>query len=207
MPIRNGGLVYPGNPEIRIQQEQAIAQGAGANVSSICFGSHTATHVDAPKHFSDSGAGVDELSLDTLMGRALLLRFDESVMQITQKHLEERGLGDHTRVLFATRNSRMQTESAEFVKDYTYVAPDAAEYLVSRGVRLVGVDYLSVEQFHSGHHRTHHILLGHSVVIVEGLQLADPPEGEYELVCLPLKVEGCDGAPARAILIATGTLS
>ncbi len=203
MPVRNGGLVYPGNPAIRIEQEQEIARGAGANVSSLHFGSHTATHVDAPKHFSDAGAGVEQLSLDTLMGPARLVRFDDSVMQITRVDLEGKGLGGQTRVLFATRNSRLQTESAEFVPNYTYVAPDAAEYLVSIGVRLVGVDYLSIEQFHSGHHRTHHTLLGNSVVIIEGLQLSEPPEGEYDLICLPIRIDGCDGAPARAVLIDT----
>lgn len=200
MPVRGGGLVYPGNPEIRIEQEQAISKGAGANVSSIHFGSHTATHVDAPRHFSDSGAGVDQLSLETLIGRARLIRFDDSVMQITRADLETRDLRGVTRVLFATRNSRLQTEFAEFVRDYTYVAPDAAEYLVSAGILLVGVDYLSIEQFRSGHHRTHHTLLDNAVIIVEGLQLSEPPEGDYDLVCLPIRIDGCDGAPARAIL-------
>ncbi len=201
MPVRSGGLVYPGNPEIRIETEQAISQGAGANVSSLHFGSHTATHVDAPKHFSDAGAGVETLPLDILMGRARLVRFDDSVMQITRAHLEALKLDGVTRVLFATRNSQLQARSPEFVRDYTYVAPDAAEYLVSIGVRLVGVDYLSIEQFRSGHHRTHHALLGNSVIIIEGLQLSEPPEGEYDLICLPIKIEGGDGAPARAVLI------
>lgn len=201
MPVRTGGLVYPGNPEIRIELQQAIARGAGANVSSIQFGSHTATHVDAPRHFSDSGETVDNLPLELLVGPALVVRFDENLKAITRADLEGRGLEGSTRVLFATRNSRLQTEAAEFVPDYTYVAPDAAEYLVSLGVKLVGVDYLSVEQFHSGHHRTHHTLLDNSVVIVEGLQLAHVPEGRYDFVCLPLRLAGCDGAPARAILI------
>ena len=204
MPVRSGGLVYPGNPEIRVEQEQAISRGAGANVSSIHFGSHTATHVDAPKHFSDAGTPVDKLPLDVLIGPALVLKFDNSVKAITRKDLERKEIGGHTRLLFATRNSRLQIDSDSFVPDYTYVAPDAAEYLVSRNVRLVGVDYLSIEQFHSGHHRTHHTLLDSAVIIVEGLQLRDVPEGEYQLVCLPLAIVGCDGAPARAILLDGG---
>lgn len=201
MPVRNGGLVYPGNPEIRIELQQAIARGAGANVSSVDFGSHTATHVDAPRHFSDAGVPVDKLSLDDLIGPALVIRFDDSVMAITRSDLEGKNIEGHTRVLFATRNSRLQVESDTFVPDYTYVAPDAAEYLVTMGIKVVGVDYISVEQFHSGHHRTHHALLDNAVIIIEGLQLGDIPEGVYELVCLPLKLEGCDGAPARAVLI------
>lgn len=200
MPVRSGGLVYPGNPEIRIEQQQAISRGAGANVSSIYFGSHTATHVDAPKHFSDAGAPVDKLSLDVLIGPALLVRFDETVKAITRKDLERKKIEGQQRVLFATRNSRIQA-NPDFVPGYTYVAPDAAEYLVSLGVQLVGVDYLSIEQFRSGHHRTHHTLLDAAVVIVEGLHLEDVPEGVYELVCLPIKIVGCDGAPARAVLI------
>ena len=201
MPVRSGGLVYPGNPEIRIEQQQAIARGAGANVSSITFGSHTATHVDAPRHFSDAGATVDQLPLELLMGEVLLVRFDETVKAITREDLVARKIAGHTRILLATRNSRLQRSSPEFVPDYTYVAPDAAEYLLAMGVKLVGVDYLSIEQFHSGHHRTHHTLLDNGIIIVEGLQLSDPPEGMYDLVCLPLLVEGCDGAPARAVLV------
>lgn len=201
MPLRSGGIVYPGNPEIRIELQQAISRGAGANVSSISFGSHTATHVDAPRHFSDAGIPVDQLSLEVLIGPALLVRFDDSVMSIGKRELQDKNLSGFTRVLFATRNSRLQESPSGFAPDYTYVAPDAAEYLVALGVKLVGVDYLSVEQFHSGHHRTHHTLLGNSVVIVEGLRLSEPPEGEYELVCLPLLIEGCDGAPARAVLV------
>jgi arylformamidase len=102
-------------------------------------------------------------------------------------------------VLIATRNSAFNRDR-EFVQDYTYVAPDAAEYLVEQGVKLVGVDYLSIEQFHSGHHRTHKTLLGAGVVIVEGLQLSQPRAGRYELICLPLRLTGLDGAPARAVL-------
>lgn len=200
MPVRNGGPVYPGNPGIRIEEQQSISRGAGANVSSLSFGSHTATHVDAPKHFVDDGVTVDNLPLDVLIGPALLVRFDDELRSITRKDLENRNLEGHKRVLFATRNSQLQAR-AEFAKDYTFVAPDAAEFLVELGVQLVGVDYLSIEQFRSGHHLTHHTLLGNSVVIVEGLKLDEPPEGVYKLVCLPLKIAGCDGAPARAVLL------
>ena len=106
----------------------------------------------------------------------------------------------HTRVLIKTRNSRF-IRQREFVRDYTYLAPDGAEYLASLGVRLVGIDYLSIEQFHSGHHRTHRTLLERGIVIVEGLDLSEPPSGPYELRCLPLRLVGLDGAPARAVLV------
>lgn len=198
--IRDGGFVYPGNPEIRIASQQSIANGAGANVSSLAFGSHTGTHVDAVKHFFDGGQTVDEIPLDILTGPAVLLAFDDEVMSIGAADLEKHDIGNHIRVLLRTRNSTLLARR-DFVRNYTYLAPDGAAYLASRGVKLVGVDYLSIEQFRSGHHRTHRTLLEQGIVIVEALDLSVPAPGEYELVCLPLRLEGLDGAPARAILI------
>ena len=200
LPIIDGGLTYPGNPPIQIALQQSIAKGAGANVSSLAFGSHTGTHVDAPKHFFDDGVGVDALALDVLMGPAMLLCMEPDVMAVGEAHLRMHELKGHTRILIATRNSRFIRDGA-FVADYTYLAPDGASYLASIGVTLVGVDYLSVEQFHSGHHRTHRTLLERGIVIVEGLDLSQPPAGPYELRVLPLRLVGLDGAPARAVLV------
>jgi arylformamidase len=199
-PIRSGGLVYPGNPAIRIEPQQAITEGASANVSSVAFGSHTGTHVDAAKHFVDDGETVDRIPLDRLIGPAILLAFPDDLMSIGAADLEKQDIGSHTRVLLRTRNSTFLADP-EFVKDYTYLAPDGAEFLVRRGVELVGIDYLSIEQFHSGHHRTHLTLLERRVVIAEGLDLSEPPPGVYELICLPLRLAGLDGAPARAVLL------
>lgn len=201
VPIKTGGLVYPGNPEISIELQQAVARGAGANVSFIRFGSHTGTHADASRHFFDDGQPVDQIPLERLIGPAILIAFPDDVRSVTAEHLKSKNLDGHKRVLIRTRNSALLSQK-EFVPDYTFIAPDAAQYLVDIGVELVGVDYLSIEQFHSGHHRTHKTLLGRSVVIVEGLNLSAPAEGEYQFICLPLRIEGCDGAPARAILIA-----
>lgn len=200
LPILSGGLVYPGNPEIAIAPQQAIAQGAGANVSSLSFGSHTATHVDAPKHFFDDGIAVDALALDTLMGPAVLVNVGDACMAVGEKELSMHELEGHTRVLIKTRNSAFIREK-RFRNDYTYLAPDGAEYLVSLGVRLVGIDYLSIEQFHSGHHKTHKTLLERGIIIVEGLDLSAPPMGPYDFRCLPLRITGLDGAPARAVLV------
>jgi arylformamidase len=199
-PVRSGGVVYPGNPEISIEPQQAISKGAGANVSTITFGSHSGTHVDAAKHFFDDGETVDRIPLERMIGRAILLAFDDHLMSIGADDLSQHELSGHTRVLLKTRNSALLRRS-EFVKDYTYLAPDGAEYLVERGVELVGIDYLSIEQFHSGHHRTHLTLLGKNAVIIEGLDLSDAPPGEYQLICLPLRLAGLDGAPARAVLV------
>ncbi len=200
LPVVDAGLTYPGNPPIHIELQQSIAKGAGANVSALSFGSHTGTHVDAPKHFFDDGAGVDTLPLDVLMGPAVLIEIPSDVMAVGEKELRLHELTGHTRVLIKTRNSGF-IRDPEFVRDYTYLAPDGAAYLVSLGVRLVGVDYLSVEQFHSGHHQTHRTLLGRGVVIIEGLDLAVPAAGPYELLCLPLRLAHLDGAPARAVLV------
>jgi arylformamidase len=202
LPLHSGGVVYPGNPPFSITAQQAISEGAGANVSRVDFGSHSGTHVDAPKHFFDDGAGVDALPLDVLMGPARLIVMDDAVKSVGEAELRAHDLRGVTRVLIRTRNSAwLSSGSSEFHPDYTFVAPDGAAYLVSLGVTLVGVDYLSVEQFHSGHHRTHRTLLGAGVVIVEGLLLTDPPPGDYDLRCLPLRLAGLDGAPARAVLL------
>jgi len=200
VPVKTGGLVYPGNPEIAIELQQAVGRGAGANVSIIRFGSHTGTHVDASRHFFDDAEPVDQIDLSTLIGPATVLSFGDSFMSIGASDLEKHDLQGKSRVLLRTRNSGFLGDN-EFHRDYTYLAPDGAEYLVSLGVKLVGVDYLSIEQFHSGHHRTHRTLLAKNVVIVEGLNLQDIEPGEYDFVCLPLRLEGLDGAPARAVLI------
>jgi arylformamidase len=121
-------------------------------------------------------------------------------MSVSAAHLKRHDLKGVSRLLIKTRNSGFITDGT-FHKDYTYVAPDGAEHLVALGVRLVGVDYLSVEQFHSGHHKTHRTLLAREIVIVEGLDLSAVPPGTYDLYCLPLRLAGLDGAPARAILI------
>lgn len=201
VPIRTGGLVYPGNPEISVELQQAVAKGASANVSLIRFGSHTGTHADASRHFFDDGQPVDQIPLERLIGPAVLIAFPDDVRSVTAENLKSKKLDGQKRVLIRTRNSALLSQK-EFVPDYTFLAPDGAEYLVDLGVELVGVDYLSIEQYHSGHHRTHKTLLARSVVIVEGLNFSAAPAGEYQFICLPLRLEGCDGAPARAVLIA-----
>ena len=202
MPVRTGGLVYPNNPPISITPVQSIAAGNTANVSRIDLGSHTGTHVDAPLHFMDGGAGVDELPLDVLIGPARLISFGDDVLSVGDAELRRHDLQGVTRVLIRTRNSAwLASGSTEFHPDFTHVAPDGAEYLVSIGVRLVGVDYLSVEQFRSPHHKTHKTLLSNAAVIVEGMVLSEPPPGDYELYCLPMLMAGLDGAPARAVLV------
>ena len=139
VPVKTGGLVYPGNPEIAIELQQAVARGAGANVSSIHFGSHTGTHVDAARHFFDEGEPVDQIALDLLIGPAIVISFDDNISALTASHLEKHDIRGHSRVLLKTRNSSF-ISADDFHRDYTYLAPDGAEFLVSKGVKLVGID-------------------------------------------------------------------
>jgi arylformamidase len=200
VPIRPGMPIYEGDPAVEIAAWSALAKGDSANVSFLHFGAHTGTHVDAPAHFIEGARKIDALSLDVLLGPARVIRVPDEAAEIDPDFLAGCDLDQVERVLFHTRNSNFWREG--FRKDFTHLLPEAAEMLVEMGIKLVGTDYLSVEKFHSGHHRTHLALLSQSVVIVEGLNLSDVPAGDYELICLPLKIaDGAgDGAPARVVL-------
>src|SRR5712691_1173561 len=200
VPIRAGMPIYEGDPAVEIQAWSALAKGDSANVSFLHFGAHTGTHVDAPAHFSEGARKIDALPLDVLIGPALVVRVPDDVEEINLNFISAVDLGGVERVLFHTRNSDFWSEG--FRKDFSHLLPETAEMLVETGIKLVGTDYLSIEKFHSGHHRTHLALLSHNVVIVEGLNLSEVDAGDYELICLPLKIaEGAgDGSPARAVL-------
>ena len=200
VPIRSGMPVYEGDPGVEVKAWTALAKGDSSNVSFLHFGAHTGTHVDAPAHFIQGARRIDALSLETLIGPARVIRVPDDIAEIGPDFLARCDLEQVERVLFHTRNSNFWSE--RFRKDFTHLSPEAAERLVNLGVKLVGTDYLSIEKFHSGHHRTHIALLSKNVVIVEGLNLSGVAEGDYELICLPLKIaEGAgDGAPARAVL-------
>jgi len=195
--------VYEGDPGVKIDSWSAFAKGDSSNVSVLNFGAHTGTHVDAPAHFIEGARRIDALSLDVLIGPARVIRVADQVSEIGAEFVRSCGLQSVERVLFRTRNSGFWNQG--FRKDFTHLLPEAAQILVDQGIKLVGTDYLSIEKFHSGHHKTHLTLLSNSVVIVEGLNLSDVPEGDYELICLPLKIgDGTgDGAPARAVLRTT----
>jgi len=192
--------VYEGDPSVEIKAWTALANGNSSNVSFLHLGAHTGTHVDAPAHFIEGARRIDALSLETLIGPARVIRVPDEMNEIGPDFLAGCDLEHVERVLFHTRNSNFWSEG--FRKDFTHLAPEAAEKLVGLGVKLVGTDYLSIEKFHSGHHRTHLALLSKNVVIVEGLNLSNVEAGDYELICLPLRIaEGSgDGSPARAVL-------
>lgn len=200
LPLRAGGLVYPGDPEIEIGPYLAIAAGDPANVSALGLGSHAGTHVDAPRHFVEGGEPVDRIPLARFIGPAVVVELGGDAPAIGAVELAGRELWGQRRVLLKTRNSALLRRS-DFTAGYRFLAPDGAEYLLERGVELIGIDYLSVEEHGSDTFPVHHLLLEHGVVIVEGLDLSEVPPGVYHFICLPLKLQDLDGAPARAVLI------
>lgn len=198
--IHDNMPIYPGDPEISITSASSMAAGDSANVSILRFGSHTGTHVDPPRHMIQDGGTVDNMPLDVLVGECFVCSLI-GVNEINDELLEKACIPDGIkRILFKTRNSAFWCDN-DFHIDYTYLTPDAAEWLVSKGIQLVGIDYLSVEKFHSGQHGAHLALLNAKAVIIEGLDLSLVEQGIYQLVCLPLRIMNGDGSPARAILI------
>ncbi|HMF56432.1 MAG TPA: cyclase family protein [Pyrinomonadaceae bacterium] len=203
VPVSSETPIYPGDPGVKIEQWSALTEGDAANVSMLHFGAHTATHVDAPAHFIANASKVEEIPMDVLIGMATVVEIPDDVSVIDAGNLPWLEMSGATRVLFKTRNSAFWSDPSQgFRTDFTYIAPDAARALVENGVRLVGIDYLSVEKFKSKGFETHMTLLKKGVVILEGLDLREVPAGRYELICLPLKITGGsgDGAPARAVL-------
>jgi arylformamidase len=199
--VHNGTPTWPGDPQLSMQLASSIARGDVANVTRIEMGAHTGTHMDAPFHFVANGSGVDQLPLDVLIGPCRVFDLSGKTGHITRAILEKCDLAGVTRALFKTRNSRhWANDHHEFDKQFTAIAGDAATYLVDRNVKLVGVDYLSVEAFGSKQFPTHDTLLGAGVVIVETLNLSGVAAGDYELIALPLKLKNADGAPARVVL-------
>ena len=203
VPLTNEMATYPGDPGIQINDWFTLANGDAANVTHLKLGAHTGTHVDAPAHFIEGAVRVESLQLEALIGTAQVIAMPETVLSINKTLVAEQLKPNVKRLLFRTRNSRFwHTQPKEFRQDFTYLELDAAQFLVQQGVQLVGIDYLSIEQFAQKQHETHLALLSNGVVILEGLDLSEVPEGLYELICLPLRIRSGkgDGAPARAVL-------
>jgi arylformamidase len=198
VPLVAGMPAYPGNPDFELQPVKRIADGGSSNVSRLILGTHTGTHVDAPRHFIDDGLTVDALSLDLLIGRARVVDISKRG-GIGAEELAEAGLREDIRVLLKTSNSALWNDT-HFHQDYTYITEEGARYLVEQGVKVIGVDYLSVEQYKKAGAPAHRALLSQGVVIIEGLNLSEAEPGMYEMYCLPLRVAGGDGGPARVIL-------
>jgi arylformamidase len=210
LPIGPDLLTWPGDPGIRIEPSARLDRGDPANVSELHLGSHTGTHVDPPLHFLEGRDGVDALDLDAFFGEALVADLT-TVDRIGPAELEDLRIpGDTERLLCRTRNSELWSHRpVEFPDDYVAVTPDGAAWLIDRGIRLVGVDFLSVEKDGTPAlpvegkvpFPVHRILLGAGTVIVEGLDLSAVEPGPYTFVCFPLRIVGGDGSPARAVLL------
>ena len=198
VPLKAGMPAFPGNPEFELHAVKRIAEGGSSNVSRLVLGTHTGTHVDAPRHFFDHGITVDALALDLLIGRTRVIEIPKRG-GITRDDLAAAGLREDLRVLLKTPNSALWN-GEPFHQDFTYLDESAASYLVDQGVKVVGIDYLSVEQFKKPGAPAHRALLSKNAIIIEGLNLSDAAPGMYEMYCLPLPVTGGDGAPARVVL-------
>lgn len=204
VPISETTPVRPGQPRVQIERLSRIEKGDHANVSRLHLSSHTGTHVDAPYHFVQRGLTVDMLSLEVLIGPAFVAEVFElegntiQAYDLARLHFPR----STTRLLIKTTNSHFwEDKLTEFERDYVHLAPQTAGWLIKRGIQLVGVDYLSVEDWRVKDFRVHHALLEAGVIILEGLDLSRVPEGPCQLVCLPLKIKGGDGAPARVLVI------
>ena len=201
LPLSPHLPTWPGNTSFQLDPVKRLAKGDSANVSRFVSGTHSGTHVDAPRHFLDDGAGVDELSLEDLIGPCAVVELDVADGSSVSGEELQRAVGTPpaSRLLLKTANSKLWRR-AEFTPRFVSLAPDAAEWLVAEGVRVIGIDYLSIETFRRPGAPAHHALLAARIVIIEGLDLADVVPGSYELICLPLRLAGADGSPARVVL-------
>jgi arylformamidase len=199
VPNRPGMHSYPGDPEVRIEAYRRIAAGDPVNVSLLTMGSHTGTHVDAPYHFIADGPRLGDVPLDRMVGEALVADLrGRAAIDAAALGAVPLQRGD---ILLCRTDNSWRWEAPGFQRDFTYLTEDAADALVVRGVRAVGIDYLSIEEFGSKDFPVHHRLLGAGVFVIEGLDLRTVEPGRYTLVCLPLKFPELDGAPARAVLL------
>jgi arylformamidase len=197
IPLSPDIPVFPGDPMFQIAPVTRIARGDTANVSRVTMSSHCGTHLDVPRHYNDHGVSVDHIPLTLLVGKALVTDL-RGVARIDGTVLSRLHLDGVERLIIRTDNSRLW-DRAGFHETYAHLTDDGAEFLLKTQVRLVGIDYLSIEEF-AGNGEVHRLLLGNGMVILEGLNLDGIEEGTYELICLPLKIKGGDGAPVRAVL-------
>ena len=199
LPITKGMVHWPGDPEIDVSRIASIGPECFCNVTAISMCAHTGTHMDAPLHFIDGGAPMDTMPLDATVGPARVIEILDPI-KITRLELERHEIKRGERLLFKTSNSARLWETREFIEDFVYISREAADFIADAGVRAVGIDAYSAGGFHNDLQETHLSLLRAGIWIIEGLMLGHVEPGEYELMCLPMKLIGADGAPARAIL-------
>jgi arylformamidase len=199
VPVQSGMVHWPGDPEVKLERAMSIDEGAEANVTRLDMSAHTGTHMDAPLHYFEDDPGIEALPLEIAMGPARVIGI-EGEEPIDRGQLEGLDIEGGERILFRTTNSERPWVERDFDPGFVHVSLEAAELLGEVGVALVGVDYLSVGGYRSDGAETHRALLGAGVWVVEGLDLSGVDPGDYELICLPVKLVGSDGAPARVLL-------
>ena len=197
--LQNGMVVWPGDAPFERTATLKIANGDICNLSQFCTTAHIGTHMDSPRHFVEGAPGMESMPIEATVGPARVIAIHDPEL-IPVKELEPHRLGRGERVLFKTRNSEHHWKTHTFQEKYVYIPQNTARYLAECRVRTIGVDYLSVGGFETDSAETHRALLEAGIWIIEGLNLEKVEPGDYELVCLPLKMVGSDGAPARAIL-------
>ena len=197
--LKNGMVHWPGDPPARFSHALDMERGDPCTVTLLEMGAHTGTHMDAPAHFVRGGIGIDQMPLDTAIGSARVIPIRDR-QSIKTAELARHSIRRGERILFKTRNSDQCWDTDSFVEDFVYISATAAEYLAERQVRLVGVDYLSVGGFRADGVETHQAMLQAGIWIIEGLNLKGVRPGRVQLVCLPLKIAGADGAPCRAVI-------
>jgi len=198
LTVHEGMLIFPGDPQFTMETVFDRQKGDPFNLSLMKVSTHLGTHVDPPAHYVAGGATVDEVPLEVMVGPGVVLDM-RGRQSIDREALEAAWIGDYPRVLLKTDNS-LRLHEREFHTDYAALTEDGARFLVSKGVQLVGNDYLSIERYMQPGAPVHHLLIAAGVLIVEGLSLADVPAGPCRVYCLPMKIKGGDGAPARVLI-------
>jgi len=199
VPLRDGMVQWPGDPVCQIKRVNRMEDGAVCNLTHISMSVHTGTHMDAPRHFIADGITMEQMPFEPVIGRCRVFEL-ECEDQITVDDLKKLKFSPKQRVLFKTRNSTRSWAMDEFDKDFISIRKDAAQYLVDQGVVTVGVDYMSIGGYGKDVVETHQIMLGAGIWVIEGLNLSEIKPGYYDLICLPIKIEGSDGAPCRVVL-------
>lgn len=199
LTIKTGRIVWPGDPEVEVTKLMQIEKGDICNTRLLKCPVHVGTHIDAPLHFIKGGEGIETLPLSSLAGNAKVIEI-KNEEKIPLNEIEDKEISEGDIILFKTINSSLYLKEAAFNENYIYLSTEAARYLVSKNISTVGIDYYSIAGINDNIVECHEILLGTKVTIIEGLDLSEITAGEYEFVCLPLKIEGSDGAPARAII-------
>lgn len=202
LTIQPGMVVWPGDPKVELYRKEKIEDGANANVSYMGISVHTGTHVDAPYHFLNDGSAVDVMPLEVLVGPVLVVELPDSVKQIDAEIINSLSFNEPIeRILFKTRNSKFWSQDAgEFHPDFVAISADGAQALIDHGIKLTGIDYLSIAPYKNSR-PTHEIILKAGMVVIEGVDLSKVQPGNYTLVCMPLKLKDTDGSPARVILL------